>query len=489
MNDDFLHRLRKVPPPEFLGQLKARLDRQPLPQAPKRSGERRVLSFGRGLVAGLLLGGAAVAIAAATFNGVPESLRALVRAPAQFLARILPASPTDHQTAGPDHHGVVPLGPAWFPTHPGPQSGGPSVDGAAPVTLASSSGSTAPTGAAGAQAAQTGATYTWSENLTIFASSSVGTLAQAAVGRNRDPGARFRVEPGYGDAFAFSTLCRAVPYGAPEIIEVSRRITAEESRNCTRIGLPDIVEVKIAYQAIALTRPKHSGPQRLSARDLFLGLAHQVPDPTRPEHFVINPNATWNQLDPALPPDPILVFGPGLTWGTGQLVQDLLLEPGCNTFPWIVVLRDRDASEYDSICSNMRHDNVYQESMLMWMSGLNFSRYANQQIAKDPAAIRLYSLDQLEQVRDKLVPIPIDGVDPTVANVANGTYPISRALYIYAIKRRVQGTHTFGMIVRYNMEAAKDMRATGSSWGWVPLPDDERTAVLASIDALKNSPN
>jgi phosphate transport system substrate-binding protein len=435
MNDDFLHRLRKVPPPEFLGQLKARLDRQPLPQAPKRSGERRVLSFGRGLVAGLLLGGAAVAIAAATFNGVPESLRALVRAPAQFLARILPASPTDHQTAGPDHHGVVPLGPAWFPTHPGPQSGGPSVDGA--------------------QAAQTGATYTWSENLTIFASSSVGTLAQAAVGRNRDPGARFRVEPGYGDAFAFSTLCRAVPYGAPEIIEVSRRITAEESRNCTRIGLPDIVEVKIAYQAIALTRPKHSGPQRLSARDLFLGLAH----------------------------------GPGLTWGTGQLVQDLLLEPGCNTFPWIVVLRDRDASEYDSICSNMRHDNVYQESMLMWMSGLNFSRYANQQIAKDPAAIRLYSLDQLEQVRDKLVPIPIDGVDPTVANVANGTYPISRALYIYAIKRRVQGTHTFGMIVRYNMEAAKDMRATGSSWGWVPLPDDERTAVLASIDALKNSPN
>jgi hypothetical protein len=102
----------------------------------------------------------------------------------------------------------------------------------------------------------------------------------------------------------------------------------------------------------------------------------------------------------------------------------------------------------------------------------------------DPEAIHINNLDQIERVKDILLPIAIDGVEPTVANVTNGSYPLSRALYIYAIKRRVEGTHIFDMIVRYNMDAAADVRG-GYGWGLIPLPKDERKAVLAKVDALQ----
>ena len=92
MNDDFLHRLRKTPPPEFLDGLKERLDRQsPL------AGERRPrrFPFARGLFIGLLLGSAAFAITSLSVNRSPASFVDFLKAPAQLLARLGGSSQED----------------------------------------------------------------------------------------------------------------------------------------------------------------------------------------------------------------------------------------------------------------------------------------------------------------------------------------------------------------------------------------------------------
>src|SRR5882762_502170 len=113
MNDDFLHRLRKEPPPEFLAGLKVKIDRQSAP-AP-----RRRLSFSRGLVVGLLLATTAFAVMSLSINSAPKSLHAFLAAPVEFVARMSsgPSQSEDRQ-----HHGPTPLGPAWLPTHVAPQS-------------------------------------------------------------------------------------------------------------------------------------------------------------------------------------------------------------------------------------------------------------------------------------------------------------------------------------------------------------------------------
>ena len=109
MNDDFLHEMREPPRPEFLAQLKGKLDQRTLAAQPR---QRRSFSFIRGLITGLLLAGAGLAIAAATLNDMPAALRVLVRAPVQFLARVLPGGGgprSSEQAKSQDHHGAVPL--------------------------------------------------------------------------------------------------------------------------------------------------------------------------------------------------------------------------------------------------------------------------------------------------------------------------------------------------------------------------------------------
>jgi hypothetical protein len=77
----------------------------------------------------------------------------------------------------------------------------------------------------------------------------------------------------------------------------------------------------------------------------------------------------------------------------------------------------------------------------------------------------------------------IDGIEPTAANVANGTYPLSRGVYMYGVKRRVLGSPTFKALVRYNMDAKSLLGNDPSGWGFVELDADERTAVLTNVDA------
>ena len=116
MNDDFLHRLRREPPPGFLAELKDKLDRQSAaPPRPRR------LSFSRGLIVGLLLATTAFAVTSLSINSAPKSLHALLAAPVELVARMSsgPSQSKDRQ-----HHGPAPLGPAWLPTHVAPHPEG-----------------------------------------------------------------------------------------------------------------------------------------------------------------------------------------------------------------------------------------------------------------------------------------------------------------------------------------------------------------------------
>src|SRR5581483_5053868 len=109
MNDDFLHRLRKSPPPGFLNELKARLDRQPRLSHPRRSG------FGRGLIVGFLVAGVAFAVTSVSLTGLPTSAAQFFSAPVQFFGRITAGYGSADREANHTQIKAVPLSP-WFPT-------------------------------------------------------------------------------------------------------------------------------------------------------------------------------------------------------------------------------------------------------------------------------------------------------------------------------------------------------------------------------------
>ena len=111
------------------------------------------------------------------------------------------------------------------------------------------------------------------------------------------------------------------------------------------------------------------------------------------------------------------------------------------------------------------------------------------QLVTNPTAIGILTLEQFQQSRDKLIAIPIDGVDPTEANIASSAYPLSRTLYIYAIRRRVFGSRSFRTLVRDNMGATYRFGSDLSGWGFLQLDPDERAAILANVDEFKDSRN
>jgi phosphate transport system substrate-binding protein len=316
-----------------------------------------------------------------------------------------------------------------------------------------------------------GPIYPWYESLTIIASPATYPLAKNVADLFVAPGARVTAE--LDPSRMRLDWCVGDDRGPPQVLVISRRITPEELRACMRNGSGGVIELKIGYQAIVLARAKLYGTLSLSARDLFKALAWRIP--ATGQTLMENPNLTWGQVDPALPDDRIYMVGSPPTSTPGRLALDLLLEPGCNTYPWLAALRESDWVHYNQACRGARKDGVY----------VGPSGDPVDELVGNPTAIGIFSLSQFEATKDKLLPVAIDGVQPTVATIANGTYPISHTVYLYANKHRVVLSRMFGAVVRATMVGTNRWGMDVGGWGFVQLDKAESAVTLSNLDTLK----
>ncbi|MDB6012281.1 MAG: putative phosphate binding protein [Gammaproteobacteria bacterium] len=458
MNDDFLHRLRKEPPPGFLTELKDKLDRQSAPARPRR------LSFSRGLAVGLLLATTAFAVTSLSINSAPKSLHAFLAAPVEFVARMSgsPSPSEDRQ-----HHGRAPLGPAWLPTHVAPQSEGDALEAEPPPASGTAVAVSPVAGEAKSPSIQPAAVPTGYETLNVIAAASLYPHAQTIADHVGKYVGQMRVSL-EKNGTALNSLCNPDPKGNPSVAELYHRVTPAELRTCPL----KLTEVAVGHQAIVLARGRLYGPLRLSARALFLALARQVPVPTDPALLLDNPNTTWNQVDGALPYDRIHVFGPELSWVQGKLAAALLLEAGCNTYPWLADLRTSDPARYDEICKTVRNDGVYESSA---EGGWAFS----DNLVRDPTTLGIYTLSEFERSQDKVVANLIDGAEPSAETIVAGTYPASRTLYLY-VNRRYWGSSLFDRVLTNYLLPINLYGNEPAVWGFVALNPAERAAVQAT---------
>jgi phosphate transport system substrate-binding protein len=443
MNDDFLHRLRKTPPPEFLDGLKERLERQ----SPLARDRPRRFPFARGLFIGLLLGGAAFAITSLSVNRSPASFVDFLKAPAQLLARLGGSSQEDDS----QHHRGAPLGPVWLPTHGAAQDEAPpeAMDAAAPI--ARPTGEVAKTPSSAMQPGSP-STKPLTNPYGMRVVASVGAYPHAAGMLERSSNGRLKVSLDKTGA-AFASLCEEdLKNNGSDFVELTRRVAPTDLRNCRY----PITELKVGHQAVVLARSKLYGPLKLSARDLFLALARQVPVPTDPTNFMDNPNTTWNQVDSALPYDRIHILGPMLGSVQGKLAAALLLEAGCNTYPWIAELRQTDYPRYEEICTTLRVDGVIEESQLGVSTTI-------ENLERSPTVLGILALPQFEEAKDRVVASPIDNVEAAPDTVTADTYPAARTLYLY--------TNTDARFLNTNslVSAFLGLSQYGTSytdWGW-----------------------
>jgi phosphate transport system substrate-binding protein len=462
MNDDFLHRLRREPPPGFLAELKDKLDRQSAPARPRR------LSFSRGLVVGLLLATTAFAVTSLSINSAPKSLYAFLAAPVEFVARM---SSSPSQSEDRQHHGRAPLGPAWLPTHVAPQPEGDALEANPP---ASGTAVAAPPVQAEAKspATQPATAPIGYEIIDVIATASAYPHAQTVADHFGKNFGLLRVSSDRNGT-ALNSLCNPDSKGNPSVAELYHRVTPAELRTCPL----KLTEFAVGHQAIVLARGRLYGPLQLSARALFLALARQVPVPTDPILLIDNPNTTWNQVDSTLPYDRIHVFGPELSWIQGKLAAALLLEAGCNTYEWIADLRTSDPARYDQICKTVRGDGAYEGNAA---GGLSLS----DTLVHDPTTLGVYTLSEFARAQDQVVANFIDGVEPTPETIVAGTYPVSRTLYLY-VNRRYSGNSLFDRVFTAYLLPLNLHGSDPAGWGFVALDAAERAEVQATLKSYE----
>lgn len=221
-----------------------------------------------------------------------------------------------------------------------------------------------------------------------------------------------------GTGAGMRLFCRGVGPEHPDIENASRRIKKSEYDECARNGVGQIIEVQVGLDGIAFAEAA-AGPSRfaLTPVDVYKALAANP---------FGRPNTTrlWSDVNPALPHEPILVYGPPSTSGTRDALKELILTKGCESDPAMLAVKARDKDAFEKTCTEVRGDGAYVDA------GENDNLIV-QKLEANPAAVGVFGFSYLEENADKLRGLTMNGVTPTYQTIADFSYPGARPLYIY----------------------------------------------------------
>lgn len=282
-----------------------------------------------------------------------------------------------------------------------------------------------------------------------------------------------------GSGGGLKLFCAGTGDQHPDITNASRRIKSSEVKKCASNGITSITEVKIGYDGIAIANSKKAQKFDLTLKDLFLGLAKNVPTGVDGETQA-NPNKTWHDVRADLPNVKIEVLGPPPTSGTRDAFAELAMQGGCKTFPWIKALKKKDKKAYKTLCHSVREDGAYIEA------GENDNLIV-QKLDATPNALGIFGFSFLDQNADKVQGSTINGTDVTFDNIASGDYPVSRALYFYvktAHVSKVPGMQEY--VSEFTSNKAWGDEGYLTDKGLIPMPKTERAKFNSDAKSLAN---
>ncbi len=248
---------------------------------------------------------------------------------------------------------------------------------------------------------------------TVFPFSTLVAETFGKLGKFKTP-----VVESTGTGGGFKAFCAGVGPQFPDITNASRPIKGSEREMCKTNGVTEINEFTIGFDGITIAVNAKTKPFPVTTKQVWLALAAEVPIGGK---LVKNPYNNWSEIDPALPATRIEVFGPAKVHGTRDAFNELVMETGCEAFPEITALTG-DAKK--KACQTVREDGVWvdvSEDYALIVGKLN----------SNPSAVGVFTFFYVDQNRDKVRALPVNGVEATFENILSKKYPVSRPLYFY----------------------------------------------------------
>jgi phosphate transport system substrate-binding protein len=298
-------------------------------------------------------------------------------------------------------------------------------------------------------------------SINISGSSTVLPISNlvAELFNESNPDVQLRVDgPGTGDGFEL--FCK----GDTDISDASRQIEEEEIAACKEAGI-DYVELEVGIDGIVvMTNPANEAVSCLNQGDLYALFGPES------EGF-----ATWSDANALatevggtgdFPDAPLEITAPGEESGTYDSFieingfEDLAIERGVS---------EDDAANLRKDYTSSADDNVIIQAMEGSDTPLGFVGFA-------------YAEGAGEGVKE----VEIDGgggcVAPSTDTIADGSYPISRSLYIYVNTAKAAENEAVRAFVDLYLSDTGLTEAV-STVGYIPLPSDRMDATRTAWEA------
>lgn len=275
-----------------------------------------------------------------------------------------------------------------------------------------------------------------------------------------------------GTGAGMKLFCAGVGPQFPDIADASRRMKKSELEECLKNGVKDVIEVQVGLDGVAFAEGKGGPGIALTPEDVYKALA-------RNPYGKPNTAKTWKDVNPSLPAEAILVYGPPSTSGTRDALKELILTKGCDANPEMKALKESDKDKHEAVCGEVREDGAYVDA------GENDNLIV-QKIEANPKAIGIFGFSYLEENSDKLKGLTMSGVTPTYQTISDFSYPGARPLYIYVKKAHLKAIPGLQAFVT---EWSKTWGKGGAlaKLGMVVAPDDvlaKSAKAVAELPAL-----
>ncbi|HEY9217942.1 MAG TPA: substrate-binding domain-containing protein, partial [Phenylobacterium sp.] len=278
-----------------------------------------------------------------------------------------------------------------------------------------------------------------------------------------------------GTGGGIKLFCGGLGASYPDIATASRQMKKSEFEACQASGVGEIVELKVGYDGIVVANARNGAEFKLTQEQLYRALAAETPNG---QGFAANTAKTWREVDPSLPADRIQVYGPPPTSGTRDAFSELALEKGGEAVPALKALKGADEDGFKRRTHTIRSDGA-------WIDSGENDNAIIQTLEKTPGSVGVFGYSFLEENLDKVKAAAISGVKPTLATISDGSYPLSRSLYIYVKKASFAAKPGLAPYVNgFVSDAASGRGGYLLERGLIPLPDADRKAQQAAAKAL-----
>jgi phosphate transport system substrate-binding protein len=242
------------------------------------------------------------------------------------------------------------------------------------------------------------------------------------------------VVEGGGSGAGRAALCKGVGEATIDIANSSSKIKQSDVDTCAKNGVTDIMEIRIGYDGVVFASDIAGPDFVLTDAAVYSAIAAKV---VKDGALVDNKAKTWADAVAGMPAQDILALIPGSKHGTREVFTTKVIDAGCKASGaydlFLAVAEGADdkekAANATKACDTLRSDNVveidgdYTETL--------------SRLSANKQAVGVFGLSFYENNTDKLKVATMDGIVPSTATIADGTYPVSRPLFMYVKKQHI----------------------------------------------------